>query len=158
ERKRLLLLVGSHARHALAIGRAAGIRIAKELHETAERNPRDLPQRSLAVVPFHDRRAEADGECVYPYPAPAADGEVTKLVKEYENGDEKEDGGKPQREPAKKAVKNPKHRSPSRNLYAASLRIAASARFRASRSIANTASKLSPAVAVSDCSKVFSTT
>src|SRR6185437_151723 len=69
------------------------IGIAIEFHETAEREPADLPLGAMAVMPAHDAAAETDGEGFDAYAAGARHEEMPEFVKEHHDGDQEEEGG-----------------------------------------------------------------
>ena len=77
---------------AALIRHARGIVIAEELYVTAERNRGKLPARSIAVVEADDFGTESDRKDEHPDAAKAGHQEMTKLVEENDDGQDKQEG------------------------------------------------------------------
>ena len=78
---------------------ARGILVAEEFHITPERDRRDLPARSMAIVEAEQLRTQSDREGQHAHTAPARDEKMTEFVKEDDDGEDKQEGddiaGKP---------------------------------------------------------------
>ena len=70
-----------------ASGTLAGVLVAEELHEAAERNGGDFPARAVAVIEADDFRPEADGEHHDPHAAPARDQKMAELMKKHDKAE-----------------------------------------------------------------------
>src|SRR5258708_7692663 len=102
--KRVWALIARQLFRQLAIGRARRVRIAKEFHVAAERDPRDLPSRSMPVEPTYNCGTKSDGKSLDFDAAGSRHGKVAELMKEDHHRYDKEKRGQSQWRPVNEIV------------------------------------------------------
>ena len=90
--ERTAALLRRHVGERLRRGLARGVLVIEKLDVAAERDPGEAPARALAVGEAEDLPAEADGERLDRYPAPARDDEVAELVHEHDDAQHEHEG------------------------------------------------------------------
>ena len=92
EHEALRALLRIHGGEPRGIGHARRVLVAEELHKAAERNRRDFPARSVAVIEADDFRPKADRKHQDPHAAPAGDQEMAQFVKEHDQAEHEQKG------------------------------------------------------------------
>jgi len=90
--KKLAALGLVHVRDRGLVRHAGGVVIPKKLHIAAQRNRRQLPAGSIAVVAADDLGAETHRKSQHLHPAPARHQEMAKLVEEHHHAQSEQNG------------------------------------------------------------------